>query len=512
MSKYTRLAGFLQLIPLLTFVACGGSGSGGPPTPDGPAPIRTLAYVATDCREDARSSSTSQRLEILHGDQPAVRVMDLQSGRWPPLGLCADLGAFGGSSSIFAAFFQRLGVSPDGSGVVFEVTFDFSLLKRVGVRDPLLPEQEGIFFVRADGSGLRRLGPASREPAQRLTGLISTSGNNGSVYSFPFFSFSPDGRAITFTDRGPGPAGEEAPQVVTVDIASGTRFQVTHLPDAPPDPSLPAVPATVLPAFSDDNTIQFFSRANPNGLNAEGAPRVFTVKTDGTGLTVLPAPRLLAGSQIVPSFFITSSVTDVEVSAAFLPGMAVNPNPYFPPNSFYNSIVEVVVLTPDHTLQLTNFRRIDTGGYNPGGFLTSLSTDGEHVFFSASADPFGTNPSENCQLFSIDTLGADLRQLTQFRAADHSTIGCLPIPEQPGCIISGGPILDSEMRTLVINTNCDPLGTNANGGQYFAMRADGTGLRQLTATHGVVTAADGSVDVELPGPGVYSTLGFGGLY
>jgi hypothetical protein len=32
------------------------------------------------------------------------------------------------------------------------------------------------------------------------------------------------------------------------------------------------------------------------------------------------------------------------------------------------------------------------------------------------------------------------------------------------------------------------------------MRFDGTGLRQLTALKGVVTAPDGSVDVKLPGP------------
>ncbi len=204
-------------------------------------------------------------------------------------------------------------MSPDGSGVVFEVTFDFSYLAPLGFRGPLKPEQEGIFFVRADGTGLRRLGPASREAAQRFIGVPSTSsGASISAYLEPFFAFSPNGELITFMDRGPGPAGEDAPQVVILDIATGGRTQVTHLPDAPPDPSYLAVPATEFPGFADDDSIEFFSRTNPDGLNPEGSLRSFTLKTDGTGLTVLPAPVVLPGSQIVPSFFITGSVTKLQ--------------------------------------------------------------------------------------------------------------------------------------------------------------------------------------------------------
>jgi hypothetical protein len=101
-------------------------------------------------------------------------------------------------------------------------------------------------------------------------------------------------------------------------------------------------------------------------------------------------------------------------------------------------------------------------------------------------------------------VGADLRQLTHFRAADQSVIGCLQrVLEQPGCFV-GALILDPEARTLVFPSNRDPLGTNPNGGALFVMDPDGTGLRQLTATRGLVTAADGSVDVELPGPSAYS--------
>jgi hypothetical protein len=50
------------------------------------------------------------------------------------------------------------------------------------------------------------------------------------------------------------------------------------------------------------------------------------------------------------------------------------------------------------------------------------------------------------------------------------------------------------------------LGTTPNGGsQIFAMRPDGSRLRQLTDTRGVVMGTDGSLTTELPGPWGYST-------
>jgi hypothetical protein len=40
--------------------------------------------------------------------------------------------------------------------------------------------------------------------------------------------------------------------------------------------------------------------------------------------------------------------------------------------------------------------------------------------------------------------------------------------------------------------------------QMFAMRPDGSGLRQLTDAAGFTTNPDGSIRVELPGPFAYS--------
>jgi hypothetical protein len=78
-----------------------------------------------------------------------------------PLGLCRLFGeSRNGAFSIVGGAFQRLEVLPDGSAVVFEVTTQFSVYPSFTPEPP----EEGIFLVRADGSGLRRLGPASDVP------------------------------------------------------------------------------------------------------------------------------------------------------------------------------------------------------------------------------------------------------------------------------------------------------------------------------------------------------------
>jgi hypothetical protein len=114
----------------------------------------------------------------------------------------------------------------------------------------------------------------------------------------------------------------------------------------------------------------------------------------------------------------------------------------------------------------------------------------------------GTNPTENCQIFSIDPTGGDLRQLTDFREVgdgERSKWGCTFVPWPQGCgAYSGGP--DARTGAIAFYSFCDPLGTNPNGGQVFAMHVDGTGLRQLTTTRGYTRDANGVVTVELPFP------------
>jgi hypothetical protein len=238
--------------------------------------------------------------------------------------------------------------------------------------------------------------------------------------------------------------------------------------------------------FRDNETVAFWSRTNPDGLNPNYEFPGFTIKTNGKNLKLL-LPPIFPGGHIVPYFAITPSASSILTLYSGIE--PVNPFPALG----YTKAEELYSLAGENLLQLTNFRRADTGLGS-----TVLSIDRQRVFFSASANPLGTNPTENCQLFSIDTLGGDLRQLTHFRVADHSETGCFPIPG-PGCVIFVAR-QDPETESLLLTSTCDPHGTNPYGSQIFVMRPDGTALRQLTDTRGMVTAPDGSVDVELPGP------------
>ena len=73
----------------------------------------------------------------------------------------------------------------------------------------------------------------------------------------------------------------------------------------------------------------------------------------------------------------------------------------------------------------------------------------------------------------------------------------------PGLARAGGTSTEV-IGTVLFETGCDPVGGNPNGNQLFAMRPDGSGLRQVTATRGMTVDPDGTVHVEIPGPFAYS--------
>jgi hypothetical protein len=205
MTGLLSLRFFIFLLVLLTLSACGGGD--GAAAPSEGAAINTLAYVVSECRQDASGIFWHQELRIRQGENIPVRAAETPLvGPLPADALlnCELLGSFrSGLFSVFAGAFQRLGVTPDGSAVVFEVTDNFSLLARNRL---VRPEQEGIFFVRADGKGLRRIDAASRQASYIL--LLDPASPIGYRTSyFPYFGFSPDGRTVLFNDRGPGPRG-----------------------------------------------------------------------------------------------------------------------------------------------------------------------------------------------------------------------------------------------------------------------------------------------------------------
>ena len=457
----------------LGLAACGGDG--GAPLPEGPT---TFAYAVSECREGHDGAFlTRQALYVRQGaSEPRLIIEFGEVGPIPPYGLCVQFGrARWGNGSVRVWPVQRLGVSSDGGLVVFEVTDDFSLFSRSQVP----PEEKGIYVVHADGSGLRRLGPPSRAPC-----FVPFGSTN------PYFPFSPDGRTVTFTDLDPDLPRLDAPQVVTLDLVSARRTQLTHLPPATP----PATqPSSWLAYFLKANTVVFTSYANPStenypqGANPDGRATLFTVKTDSTELEPIPVIAVPGGG-FIPNFAITSA----EPTASRIPLSGCTPVNGRSP-LFGNVCLEIFVFdsAPEQVLQLTNFQRSDTQ-------YPRLTRDRQRVHFIASANPLGENPDNNCEFFSIDRSGTDLHQLTHI-GEGHQSKCDFPDLYGRGCSIT---TVRSDPITgwVTFQSSCNPFGTNPYGSQIFTMRPDGTGLRQLTFTAGMTTEADGTVTVEAPGP------------
>src|SRR5262249_12956577 len=107
-------------------------------------------------------------------------------------------------------------------------------------------------------------------------------------------------------------------------------------------------------------------------------------------------------------------------------------------------------------------------------------------------------------LFSIDTPGTGLRQVTHLPWDGRPSITGCAICANPACSISN-LFVDPRTGAVLFQSSCDPIGANPFGEQLFAMRPDGTGLRQLTNARGTTTDPDGTIHVELPGPTAYSS-------
>src|SRR5262245_14915322 len=257
--------------------------------------IGTFAYVVSTCRTHA----FHQQLMIRHGNCDPVRVLDFPEPLdvSPPCTIIGQLRVGIVSSPIVGAF-HRLGVSRDGRQVVFEVTDDFSVIAANKLVAP--GQEEGIFIVRRDGSGLRRLGPASRDPSFRFMPDPSAAPGGGFRTSGGTqFSFSPDGRAVVFTDLGPGPGADDAVQIFTLDVATGTRSQLTNLP-AVPDQAVGTIglyPGTAVPFFLPDGRIAFQSFGNLDGTNPEGNLVEFVMNRDGSDLRSVAPPVALRGGR-----------------------------------------------------------------------------------------------------------------------------------------------------------------------------------------------------------------------
>lgn len=426
--------------------------------PNGPA-APTLAYALGECEQDSQGGfSGRQRLVVRRGDCDPVAVVEIsRPGPVPdPLGLCRLYGkTLNGTYSLLVGGFQWIRVTPDGAGVVFELTNRFRIFPQF---EPELPE-EGIFFVGSDGTGLKRLGPPLRIQGFSTSSTSPTPENPlGLNINLAGFStaMSPRGRTVAFVDLGPGPEGQEAPQIWILDIASGERRPLTSF--RPPGP---------VPAFSDgvcclsypnEHTVAFLS--GPISKYVAGR-----VGTNGRRLRYKDLVPVGAGA-VMPQFSVVRGPLNAEL---------VQLSPPSPDGT--GEVTEIYLARGRHVLQLTKFGRPDTA--------QPILTRGR-VLFVAGADPFGENPLHMGQLFSVGFFASGLRQLTHLGTKERL------------CRVRPGTVMvDSTGRDIIFNSVCDPFGTNPFGEQLFGIRRDGSGLRQLTALRGYAIDADGTAHAEL---------------
>jgi hypothetical protein len=397
----------------------------------------TLAYVVSTCRVVGRSQIGAQELRIHRAGCDSITVLRLANPEpvADPFGLCTIVGENHlGTASPIAGAFQRLGVTPDGKGVVFEINNAFELLEHT----PLAPEQQGFFYVRADGTGLRRLGPPSRDPTYR----IYVSGGRPSAEVQTRVAISEDGRWAVFSDRAPGADGVETEQLFAIDLVTGERRQVTNLTAG--EPPRPGRRIIGYFAFQEGRPIVFVLET---GRQAQAKK----IRVDGTGLRDLSDPSGLSsnGENRVSLTFRRSGLRYGLVGiTSLVPPVNADALPDF------GTRVDLYSLLADGNLiQLTNFGFGDT---NPLGLAP------RDIVFMASADPLGKNPFHNCQLFRISPLGLGFRQATHFGQGRRSEEGC-QIGPLPGCGIRELNGWDSDTAAaLTFYYDCDPIGTDPN--------------------------------------------------
>src|SRR5262249_52467769 len=172
------------------------------------------------------------------------------------------------------------------------------------------------------------------------------------------FSFSPDARAVVFTDLGPGPGADDAVQIFTMDVATGNRTPLTKLPAVPDRAvgTLGLYPGTAVPFFLPDGLIAFQSFGNLDGTNPEGNLREFVMNPDGSDLRSVVPPIAVRGGRLVPILGVTGVGVRRRADAFSVPGTPMNPEA----GITGGAISEVLLIHGKLGLQLTDLGRADT--------------------------------------------------------------------------------------------------------------------------------------------------------
>ncbi len=278
-----------------------------------------------------------------------------------------------------------------------------------------------IFTILATGSG--------------LTQLTTTPGTSSTLGAWNP-RLSGNGLRIAFhsaeTISGLNTSGTE--RIWTIDWA-GTNLRTVS----------PNLFPSVSPSITDDGTTVVYASTEATIGNADGSFEIYRVQYDGTGKTRLT-------STTAPSGCLAPEISGGGGRIAF----AVSG-----PIGTFNTDGGPALMAMDGN---GGTLRLLLEGRGERDTSPDMTPDATRVVFDSGRDPFGTNPLRRQQLFRLQTDGTGLVQLTSFTDGDvwH-------------------PRVSDDGQWISFSSNANPTGGNpGHNFEPFVIRADGTGLRQLT--------------------------------
>ena len=287
-------------------------------------------------------------------------------------------------------------------------------------------------------------------------------------------SLSGDGTRLAFGSSADlvGSNADGSAEVFSADLSTTppTIVQLTN--------GAEVTASSVFPVLSDDGTtIVFTSNGDPLGTNTDGNVEVFGVDFDGSNLRQLT--QTTSGTS-GPFFGATGTgLTNTLGLAISGDGSKVVIVSNAPLGTHNGSSQEVFVVNSDGT----NLQQLTTGTTtidptNDAISGVSIREDGAIVAFASTANYTGGNPFFSPQIFTVESDGANLQQIT--------TLNQISCPENSGttCIASSvAPVFSDDgsrigYLRLAINTD-NILAPELLNVLPFIMNEDGTGVRQL---------------------------------
>ena len=304
---------------------------------------------------------------------------------------------------------------------------------------------------------------------------------------------------------------------------SGSRNIWTILSDGSGLTQVTSYPAVTngdeRPIVSDDGSkIVFESNADPLGTNADGNKEIFTVNSNGTGLTQVTVTTTVGGG----AFHASISGDGTKICFNFFGANLTGGNPdlnteVYTANFNGSGMVQVTnttggggafgmitgdgsaVIWSDGGFGLNSIRRTNPDGTGTVVLATlqnafvlprhAVSDSVSLVVFTSNDNPFGTNPDGNKEIFTVNA-GGVVTQVTQ--TTDNGGLGNANLR----------PYLSGDGSRIVFITQNDITGQNPDfGAEVFIVSPSGTGLAQITnSTVAVPTNADWSyISVDASG-------------